>query len=308
MGKRRTSWGLGTAQLGMNDGILNQVGKPSETIALEILRQAGTLGLDCLDTASGHVDSEELIGRFNQELVASGESLPQIVSKLPSLQARHIDKSILLQVVRDSVTASLARLHRTAIDVYLLHDPSDLRSFGGRVITALQQVKQEGLVKRIGVSVYTRREAEFALGWGCLDAIQIPINIMDHRFLQGDLLKKLAAEMDVYARSIFLQGLVLMAPEEVPSHLAIAREPLAKFRRLCKELNRTPCDVAISFVRDLEGIHRIIIRCESPAQLQQMMTFAHSPKLSPDVMTRIRCLFRNLQMGTFVTNRIPKET
>ncbi|MDR6224324.1 aldo/keto reductase [Desmospora profundinema] len=287
-------WALGTAQLGQPYGIANKAGKPPRKRAREILQTAVAAGVAYLDTAPVYGNSENIIGDYIRKQ-SSSSTIPSIVTKLPAVRLHPLDQTSIDDFVRQSVQSSIHRLHVPHIDVYLLHDPADLTSHGGNVISALSTIKEEGLVKRIGVSVYTPGEAETALRLGCLDAIQIPLNILDHRFLRTHLLKRLTLSgMVVFARSIYLQGLILMEPENVPRPLERAREPLRKLRLLARELDMTPAQLSLCFVRDLPGLDSMILGCETLEQLRQNLRVIRSPSLPEAVRRRIEHLFGDL--------------
>ena len=54
---------LGTAQLGMDYGIANVCGQPSEKLACEIVKTALGHGVNCFDTAQAYGNSEVVLGR-----------------------------------------------------------------------------------------------------------------------------------------------------------------------------------------------------------------------------------------------------
>ena len=93
---------LGTVQLGMNYGIANNAGKPSEETAFAILRTALEKGVTSLDTARGYGDSEEVIGRFLRTW--EGEA-PVITTKILDLQGD--TPAQLAAFARNSVETSL---------------------------------------------------------------------------------------------------------------------------------------------------------------------------------------------------------
>src|SRR5262249_46150976 len=107
----------------------------------------------------------------------------------------------------------------------LVHHEDDLLSPGGdRLWAWMQSVQQRGLVDRIGVSVYSPKILSAVLDRYPLKIVQVPFNIYDQRFAATGLLPKLkSANVEVYGRSAFLQGLLLMDPNNLPSQLASIR-------------------------------------------------------------------------------------
>ena len=57
---------LGTAQFGMDYGIANVLGKPTEAEVARILEQAWSYGIRIFDTAPNY-GSEEVLGKFFKE-------------------------------------------------------------------------------------------------------------------------------------------------------------------------------------------------------------------------------------------------
>lgn len=55
---------LGTAQLGLDYGIANKIGKPEENKAFEIMKYAVENGINYFDTAYSYGNSEIIIRKF----------------------------------------------------------------------------------------------------------------------------------------------------------------------------------------------------------------------------------------------------
>ena len=55
---------LGTAQLGLNYGVANKTGKPTQNKAFEIMKYAVENGINYFDTAYNYGNSEIIIGKF----------------------------------------------------------------------------------------------------------------------------------------------------------------------------------------------------------------------------------------------------
>ena len=64
LGEEVSKFTLGTVQLGLDYGMANAVGKPSEEQAFGILDAAFEAGVNSLDTAVAYGTSEEVIGHY----------------------------------------------------------------------------------------------------------------------------------------------------------------------------------------------------------------------------------------------------
>ena len=111
---------LGTVQLGMNYGIANEAGKPSEKKSFSILRTALEGGINTLDTARAYGDSELVIGRFLKQW--EGEQ-PAIITKVPAMQSSTPKE--LEKFVTESVEQSLERLGINKLESVMLHGAKD---------------------------------------------------------------------------------------------------------------------------------------------------------------------------------------
>ena len=78
-------------------------------------------------------------------------------------------------------------------------------------------LKSDGLVEKIGLSAYTPEEIAKASTLIDLDIVQVPFNIIDRRLLETGWLNRLHdSGVEIHARSIFLQGLLLEDPQNLP--------------------------------------------------------------------------------------------
>ncbi|MET3698884.1 aryl-alcohol dehydrogenase-like predicted oxidoreductase [Bacillus oleivorans] len=287
---------LGTAQLGSMYGIGNKSGKPTKQKAIEIIRYAFSKGIHTLDTAPGYGDSEILIGEFINEQKDKQEILPTIITKIPSV---HLSSSISSEsidfIIEQSIRASLNKLNLKTIDVCLLHHPNDMVTYNGHVVIGLLRLKKEGVIKKIGVSVYTPEEVKMAISLGCFDVIQVPINILDHRLIHSGLLHELSkCKIDIYARSIYLQGLIFLDPNELPPYLQSAKEPLEKLRKLSDQTGLSLSELSMLFIREIPDIKKIVIGCETISQLKRNLEIITLPKLTDDIIKQMHLLFRDI--------------
>ena len=284
---------LGTAQLGFDYGIANVSGKPNLDKSFEILETAINAGINCFDTALSYGDSEEIIGSFVGD-ISDGDS-PIICTKLKIDFDDDTDSVEIYQQVKKNVEGSMRRLQINKIPILLLHSASNMTDNGGLILQSLTRLKDEGMVEKIGVSVYSPKEVTKAIDLGVFDAIQIPINIFDHRLIKSGLLADLRQHgFIVFARSIFLQGLFFLDPETLPENLKLAREPITTLRKIAQKHKIDIAEMAVAFVRDLAEISSLVIGAETSAQVLSNCDLIECPKLSDELKDEILDVFSNL--------------
>ena len=191
---------LGTVQFGLEYGVGNATGVVKETELVKVFSALKSLGIDTLDTAASYGDSEVVIGQF-----LKGDF--DIVTKIPRVP----ESSSCSAFVFSSVRESLINLRRNSVHGVLLHDATQLTGFlGDELWSALQELKGKGIVKKIGISVYQPDELDEIVYRYKPDIVQCPINILDRSFEVSGWGKWLSENMvEVHARSVFLQGLLL---------------------------------------------------------------------------------------------------
>jgi len=256
---------LGTAQLGLDYGINNVVGKPKKRESLEILKYAHLNNINSIDTASAYGDSELIVGDFLKKEHAKC----YITSKLESLSKNNVSKKNIERMVYERIEKSACNLNVECIDNYLIHDYQDI-IFYDELIPSLKKVKRDGLIDNLGVSIYTPDEAEKVIQMDVFDTIQIPLNIFDQRFLNNSLLKRLKKKnYTIFSRSVFLQGLFFKDRSNLPTNLTPAKNYLIKLDQLAEEKEVTISKLALDFVKSIDEIDSIVIGVDSLQQLNQ---------------------------------------
>ena len=287
---------LGTVQLGLNYGIANFNGKPDYNSSINILEYAWNKGINVFDTAPVYGNCEEIIGSFIESRTKNELKKIVIISKLPqvSINGNYSFKEI-YNYIKQKLSESLNALNINKMPIYLLHHPSDIYLKEGLVIDCLSQIKKEGLIERIGISCYNPKEIEAALKFKEINVIQVPVNIFDHRLLKSGFLKKLKSRgYLIFGRSIYLQGLFFISPNDLPKNLKSAKEPLIKLRAIAKEFDIEIDKLALLFVRDQPEITNLIIGAEKLEQLKRNLELFKELALSKEIYTRIINEFSNL--------------
>lgn len=275
---------LGTVQLGMNYGIANEGGKPSLEKSFSILEEALSGGITSLDTARAYGNSEEVIGAFIKQ---SGRKDLQITTKIP----RYKGEGSLESYVLDSVEGSLERLGIAKLSSVMLHAAGDLLEYGDRVVLALESLVRRGYVEKVGVSVYTAEEIHALLQYDSLQVTQIPMSIFDQRLIACGAVDALAKRgVEIYVRSVFLQGLFFLDSAKVtdPILLAQAVPAIEKLRRIALREGMTVAQLAVGFLRDLEGVTSLVLGADEPSHVKQNLSYFSTPPLSEGLMAELK--------------------
>lgn len=259
---------LGTVQLGLRYGVANKRGQPDSAACHGILRAAVRSGVASFDTAPSYGDAEVRLGDYFSEHPIPA---PFVITKLPKLgDIGDGTAEGIFAAAQRSVETSCQRLRRSSVAVVLLHHAPDLVECRGMAVKALAHLKREKLTLHIGASTYTPEHALAVLAAEDLDAIQVPVNLFDSRLHRMGILKALSARgVMVFARSVFLQGLLFLDPRALPPRLAAARQPLEELRGLAREIGRPVAEIAVAFVRDLPGVTSLVMGVETIEQLDQ---------------------------------------
>jgi aryl-alcohol dehydrogenase-like predicted oxidoreductase len=238
--------GLGTAQFGLDYGITNDRGRSPENEVSAILETAARQGVLMLDTAPAYGEAETVLGR-----TLPSPSPFTIVTKTPKIAGLSVDEAV--AHVDSTFRQSLTALNRPRVDGLLAHDADDLCGPAGAAIwTRMCALREEGLVGKLGVSVYTGAQIDAVLERYPIDVIQVPFNALDHRLVESGHLERLARlGIEIHARSIFLQGL-LVSPGRLPATCPDdIRDHLSRLWDAWGQAGLSPLEGALA-----EGIHQ----------------------------------------------------
>jgi aryl-alcohol dehydrogenase-like predicted oxidoreductase len=263
---------LGTAQFGLRYGVANDIGQVSFAEAAAVLAQAFKKGIFALDTAIAYGESERRLGEI-------GVDRWQVTSKLPPLPESCPDIGAW---VRESALASRERLKISRLRALLLHHSTDLcGSRGDTLYRALSALKEQGVVEKIGVSIYDPQELDALSPRYRLDVVQAPFNILDRRLATSGWLDRLhRAGKEIQIRSIFLQGLLLMPPANRPSYFARWTPLWDQWHRWLTDQSLTPLQACLGFALSRLEIDRVVVGVNSLTQLDEILANSANGEVS----------------------------
>ena len=273
---------VGTVQFGMTYGIANQQGRPSRKEVLEIIKFGYEAGICDYDTAAVYGESEEVLGQSFKELGISHKV--NIFTKIEELddEVKKSEKDSRKEIVA-SLERSLKRLKMDCVAGVLFHREEDVQH-----LALLQMQKQAGKCHSVGVSCgHDPEKVTDFLNSDSVDAFQLPCNLMDRRHSEAGVLEK-AHKNGVlsFIRSAFLQGILTMKNEEIPTALANLCSLHLHYTSLAEEAGITLKEMALRFILN-HRVSKVVIGIESLMQLKENLCFFERGPLPDDLMQAI---------------------
>jgi aryl-alcohol dehydrogenase-like predicted oxidoreductase len=253
---------LGTVQLGLPYGVANGTGQPSREAALEILETAWRRGIRCFDSAQAYGSSEALIGDFARGGRSDGL---RVVTKLhPDARGESVSR------ILDRIARSREQLGVKKIWGLMLHREEMLASWHSDLGRALRQAVEREWVGRLGLSAYSCEAVERTLAVQEMELVQMPANVFDRRLHRSGLLPRLAgAGRTVFVRSIYLQGLVLMDPAQVPPGIPRGAEAVRAIEQFCAKNSLERAAFAMRYARQTLPGAVLVVGAETAEQVDR---------------------------------------
>jgi aryl-alcohol dehydrogenase-like predicted oxidoreductase len=258
---------LGTVQFGLPYGIANQSGQVTRLEIKAMLQTAMANGIDMLDTAIAYGESETCLGQV-------GVNHWNVVTKLPAVPESCPDVGAW---VKDQVKASLERLGMTDVYGLLLHRPDQLLGENGTsLFRALQTLKENGQVHKVGVSIYAPSELEALTSKYHFDLVQAPFNLIDRRLYATGWLDRLKCDgVEVHTRSVFLQGLLLMPFSAIPAQFSPWNDLWRRWHDWLKDRNVTAVEASLAYPFGFPEIDKVVVGADNAIQLARIIDAAN---------------------------------
>lgn len=262
---------LGTVQFGCQYGI-NSIGQPSQDEVCRLLKYAAECGIVKLDTSSAYGNAETILGDCMPHSVCF-----KIISKYPKS-----DKT-----VREGFLGSLKRLKLKKIYGYLLHH-FELYRNSKCIWEDFRALKREGLVEKIGFSLYSVDELELLLSDGVdFDILQIPRNIFDNQF---DTYLPILNErgVEVHVRSTFLQGLFFKDRNHIPQKLLPLKSSLLELDEYAHAHQISIAELAMNYNLQNDDIDGVLIGVDTLEQLKTNLSMISNRVVNVNINIEVK--------------------
>lgn len=263
---------LGTVQFGLDYGISNREGKPSQQVIAKILDLAYSSGIRTLDTADAYGSAIESIGSYMNK---TGRKF-EINTKF-----KNIDSSVTLQLEQ-----TLSVLPVDHINTYFFHSFEDFK-LKPELLDELRDMRGNKLINKIGLSIYDDFEFREAINNPIIDVIQFPFNMLDNWYHRGKLIEKAKInKKSLQARSIFLQGLFFKRISEVQSNFKALVPALESIQQVSNQYNISVEQLALGYAMQQKDIEHIVIGVDNYRQLERNL-YLTSKTLKKEIIDQI---------------------
>jgi aryl-alcohol dehydrogenase-like predicted oxidoreductase len=255
---------LGTASLIPGYGISKSGVILSERQGFALLESALTLGIEDFDTAPSYGNAEKVLGLVKK----AGHNF--VVSTKVNLEACRNPKTI-----GRLITESLERLQLPEIDILYIHDEKTLiEEDSSLLLKELENLRKSGLFRKLGVSIYTKANLRILMKrFAQIDVFQVPENICDRRLRDSNISQEMMDDSREYIiRSVFLQGLLLMAISDIPNKLSETKTAVESLQIFAEKTRMTVLDLCLAYVRDIAWCNGILIGPSSCQELTKIVS------------------------------------
>jgi len=270
---------LGTVQFGLDYGISSTNGQLRPEEVRNILSYAHLQNIDLLDTAPAYGSSEQVLGEANAQNF-------KVVTKTRYFDNAEISNDD-IDLFKKDFSCSLVDLRQESLYGLLVHNASDLLKPGSKkLFDQLESLKQAEKVKKIGVSVYDNKQLQSILENFDIDIVQLPFNILDKRLIDSGMFSMLQNRgIEVHARSVFLQGLLLMSEQSRPDKFKRWSALWRVWHEWLNDNQITALEATIRHVISMPEISKILVGVDTKNQLKEILNA--SDGILPNIPTEL---------------------
>jgi len=242
--------------MGLDYGVNNISGKISFENSCNILTNAFELGIDTIDTAEAYGNAHQVIGGFHR---LNPNIKYKVVTKIP----HNTD----LNKIERTIRTYIDDLNIDCLEVLMFHSFDTYQS-NKQIIPVLKDLKVQGIIKNIGVSIYTNNQIEALLLDDEITVVQMPFNLLDNESIRGEVMANLKAkEKIIHTRSAFLQGMFFKESSDDNVVFQKLFSELIAIKNIAIEEKTSISNLALSYCLCQKNIDQVLIGVDSVSQL-----------------------------------------
>lgn len=262
---------IGSANFGMEYGLDKKSPLLKKDIKeiFEFLKKENTI---YIDTAANYKNSEIIIGKYSTKKF-------KIITKIKKIPKGVND---LEKWLKNEIYISCKKLRVNKIYGLLVHDTQDLKNKkkAKKIYKTFDILKKSKIIEKIGLSIYNPNELDLYLKNYNFEIVQAPLNIFDRRIINSGWLKKINEKgIEFFARSIFLQGLLIKDINKIDKFFSPYKKKFEKFEIWTQKLNISKVEACIRFVNSYREVDKVIVGINNKMHFFENYKFLKKDKL-----------------------------
>lgn len=269
-------------------GVRSEADMLAEQDAICLLHMALDRGINFFDTARLYGESERIMG------LAFADKRPNVVLASKCKHLRQTDGTIvptasLEKFISDSLAESLKALRTDYIDLYMVHYADEAILDNDDVSRIFVDLKKEGQVRAIGVSVYKPEETRRAVDSGIWDAIQLPFNLMDQSHGQyfGQAYE---SGVGIIVRSVLMRGMLTDRMVKLHPALQKVEQHIYGYRVLLKDKFSGLPQFATQFALSHEAVSAVLVGIDKQQYLDEALACANGRYFDDDLLNQVQSM------------------
>lgn len=251
---------IGTANFNLRYGLKKK--KVDFKNIKKIIQYSKQKKIKFLDTAISYNNSKTVLSKINLNKF-------HLITKI-SLPKRKIKN--LHDWIIQSVMDEKKKLKIKIFYALLFHNTKifEKKIYISQICTAIDYLKKKKIIKKVGLSIYDPTELDKYFHYYKFEIIQFPLNIFDRRIINTGWLNKLKkSHVELHARSIFLQGLLLLDKKDLPKKFYRWKRYFGYLEKFVDVKKITKKEACISFIKDCKKIDRFVIGINNYLQIKE---------------------------------------
>ncbi len=250
---------IGTANFGCLYGIRKK--KISKKKVIDLCKFAYKKKIKYLDTSTEYFDSNKIVRNLNKKIIINTKILPNKKWMNMNYCLKQFEK------IKDEIG-------NKKLDTIYLHDEKIIfKRYFKKIYYNLIYLRKKKHFNKLGISIYDFKTIDFFLKKFHFDTIQCPFNIFDQRLITKKYYQILKSKkIEIHARSIFLQGLLLNKKTFELNNLIKLKKKINFLHKFGKLNNMKVIDLCMTFVTKYK-INKFIIGFDNLKNLKDVLNF-----------------------------------